>query len=365
MRFRTRLLSLPFALSLAATGCQKEQAPSAEPAASIEKPSTIDPAIAKAVAAASAGIGKRAAAASSGGPPQSGVFAPGEADRQIKKGAPPILTLGSQGSEPRVKIGPMQPKPGWKSSGTVQIAVQSDARQGALPFELGVTLEAQKPKSAEAPAEGAPAPVTVVAKVTSARVGVTGVPAELVARVQKLKGSRVEYEIAPDGSGNNFRQELAPGAEETRDQLRVLSDMLALVTLPVPNQPLGQGAFWLTTSRDGVFGLDLVTYRMVKVEQANESGVTLSVNTKRYATSDRFDFQGLPPDAPRDLSDFESKSDGRLEFKIGAPFPESGEVQSLLAAGLSLGPAAGQQRAMLQIQSRVGLDFRPAAAPGK
>jgi hypothetical protein len=364
MRFRTRLLSLPFALSLAALGCQKEQAPSAEPAGSIEKPSTIDPALAKAVAAASAGA-KRAAAASSGGPPANGIFAPGDADRQIKKGAPPIVTLGSQGSEPRVKIGPLQPKPGWKTSGTVQIAVQSDARQGALPFELGVTLEAQKAKSAEGAAPEPAAEVTVVAKVTSARVGVAGVPADVVTRVQKLKGSRVEYQIGPNGSGNNFRQELAPGAEEVRDQLRVLSDVLALVTVPVPDQPLGQGAFWLTTSREGVFGLDLVTYRMVKVEQASESGVTLSVNTKRYATSDRFDFQGLPPDAPRDLSDFEAKSDGRLEFKVGAPFPESGEIQSVLVAGLAIGAANVQQRAMLQIQSRVGLDFRSAAAPAK
>jgi hypothetical protein len=163
--------------------------------------------------------------------------------------------------------------------------------------------------------------------------------------------------VFPDGSGTGYQQTLSPGAEDTRDQLRVLSDVLALVTLPVPQQPLGTGAFWLTTSREGVFGLDLVTYRMVKVEQASASGFTLSVNTKRYATSNRFDFEGLPPDAPRDLVEFDAKSDARLEFKVGAPFPESGEVQSLLGAGLAM---PGQQRGMLQIQSRVGLDFRPA-----
>jgi hypothetical protein len=358
MRFRTSLLSLALVAPAAALGCQKEQAPSAEPAASIEKPTTIDPALAKAVAAASAGIGKGAAPSSSGGPPPKGIFADGEADKQIAKGAPPILALGSPGSEPRVAIGPLQPKPGWKVSGNVQVAVQGDARQGALPIDLAVTIEAQKPKSADAADAGAPLPVTVVAKVTSARVGVTGVPPELLQRVEKLKGSRVEYQVAPDGSGNGYRQELSAGAEEARDQLRVLSDVLALVTLPVPNQPLGKGAFWIATSREGVFGLDLVTYRMVKVEEASAFAVTLSVNTKRYATNHRFDFQGLPPDAPRELVEFESKSDGRLEFRTGAPFPESGEVQSLLAAGLAM---SGQQRGVLQIQSRVGLDFRAPA----
>lgn len=363
MRFRPPLSLFALLLAAAQFGCQKEQQPqSTEPAASVEKPTTIDPALAKAVAAASAA--GRAAPASSGGPPQRGVFAPGDADRQIKKGAPPILTLGSNGSEPRVTIGPLQPKPGWKTSGSVQVAVQGDARQGALPIDLGVTIEAQKPKSAETTDAGAaPVSVAVVAKITSARIGVTGVPPELASRVEKLKGSRVEYEVFADGSGTGYRQVISAGAEEARDQLRVLSDMLALVTLPVPNQPLGQGAYWLATSREGVFGLDLVTYRMVKVEAASESGVTLSVNTKRYATSNKFDFQGLPPDAPHDLVEFESKSDGRLVFRVGAPFPESGEVQSLLAASLAM---AGQQRGMLQIQSRVGLDFggkAPGAAP--
>lgn len=356
MRF-TNTLWLTFALGVAIAGCQKEQAPSPEPAASLEKPSTLDPALAKAVAAASVGMTGRGAPApaASGGPPAGGVFAPGAADREIKKGDAPKLTLGGQGSEPRVQLGPMQPKAGWKTSGTVQIAMQGDARQQALPIELSVTLEAQKPKAAEgAGGAASAAPVPMLAKVTAARVGMTGLPPEIATRIEKLKGSKVEYDVLPDGSGTGYRAEVPAGAEELRDQLRVLSDMLALVTLPVPQQPLGEGAFWMATSREGVFGLDLVTYRLVKVEKVTGNSVTLSVGTKRYATSALFEFEGLPPDAPRDLAEFDSKSDGRIELAVGAPFPQSGELQSVLVAALAQG---GQQRGVLQIQSRAGFDF--------
>jgi hypothetical protein len=356
MRF-TNTLSLIVALGAGLVGCKKEPPPSAEPMASSEQPATLDPALAKAVAAASAGMSPRggAAPAASGGPPPGGVFAPGAADREIKQGDAPKLTLGGEGSEPRVQLGPMQPKPGWKTSGSVQIAMQGDARQQALPIDLAVTLEAQKAKAVDGTAGGAgSASVLMVAKVTSARVGMTGLPPEITSRVEKLKGSKVEYEVLPDGSGTGYRSHVPAGAEDVRDQLRVLSDMLALVTLPVPQQPLGEGAFWMATSREGVFGLDLVTYRLVKVEKVTGNVATLSIGTKRYATSAVFEFEGLPPDAPRDLAEFESKSDGRVELLVGAPFPQSGEIQSVLVAALAQG---GQPRGMLQIQSRAGFDF--------
>jgi hypothetical protein len=174
-----------------------------------------------------------------------------------------------------------------------------------------------------------------------------------------LKGAKIEYLVAPDGSGTGFRYELPGAAPELVDYLRALSDALALVTLPAPAEPLGQGAFWMTTTREGVYGLDLVTYRMVKVEKLEGDQVTLSVGTKRYATSDRFEFAGLPPEVPKTLLEFDAKSEGRLEFKAGAPFPSGGEVGSLLAARVG----SEQQAMMVQTQSRVGLSFPDKSAP--
>jgi hypothetical protein len=338
-------------------GCEKEQhEKTAGPAASVDKAAGIEPALAKAVAAASS-LARRGAApgSASGGPPLGGIFEPGAADAEIKKGTAPKLTLGGTGSEPRVLLGPLQPKPGWKTQGVIQIAVASDPQQGPLPVQFAVTVEALKPKSAPADA-GPPEPVTMSVKLVGAKLGVTGVPQDLEARFAKLKGSKIEYQVSADGAGSGYRTELAAGADAVKDQLRQLNDIVALITLPTPTQPLGAGAFWMTTSREGVLGLDLVTYRMVKVEAVTGDLVTLSVGTKRYATSTRFDLDGLPPDAPHELAEFECKSEGKLLLKVGSPFPQSGDVQSLLAASLVI-PGQQGQRGNLQIQSQASLEF--------
>jgi hypothetical protein len=359
----TKSSGLMLGALLVASGCEKEQTETpTKPVASIDKAAAIDPALAKAVAAASAQMPRARSQGGPGEPPPGGIFPPGAADQEIKLGAAPKVTLGSAGSEPRVLLGPTQPKPGWKTQGMVEIATQGDPQQAPLPVQMALSLEASKPKVAAADA-GTAAPVTVTAKVTGAKIGVTGVPAELEARFAKIKGTKVEYSVSPEGAGSGFKAELAPGAEGVRDQVRQLSDLLALVTLPFPTQPVGVGAYWMTTTREGVFGLDLVTYRLVKVETVSGDLVTLQVGTKRYATSNRFEFEGLPPDAPRDLAEFESKSDGKLLLKVGEPLPASGNIQSVLAASLLLPGQPGQpgqqpQRGNLTIQTRIALDFR-------
>src|SRR4051794_8945487 len=57
-------------------------------------------------------------AGAAGGPPPTGIFGPGEADKAIAKGAPSLLTVGSEGAEPRVQLGP-PPKAGTKRVGTI------------------------------------------------------------------------------------------------------------------------------------------------------------------------------------------------------------------------------------------------------
>jgi hypothetical protein len=375
MRFPVSTISI--ALALGASGCEKEEQKerSAEPVASVDKAAAIDPALAKAVAQASAGMrSKRAPVGTPGGPPPSGIFEPGAADKEAPRGAPPKITLGDSGKEPRVMIGPLQPKPGWKSAGSVQVLLQGgDPRQQPLPIRVGLSLEAQKPKAGDAGADAAPADaVAVTARVKSAEAAATGIPPELSAKLSALKGAKIEYLVGADGSGTGYRYDLPSGASELVDYLRVLSDTFALVTLPVPNVPLGTGGFFMATTREGVYGLDLVTYRMVKVEKVEGETVTLSVNTKRYASSNRFDFTGLPPDVPREMVEFDAASDGRLELKVGAPFLSGGQVGSMLAAklpapegmqGMQGVPSGAQQVLSLQTQSRVDLSFPDTSSP--
>lgn len=288
-----------------------------------------------------------------GGPPPTGIFGPGEADKAAPKGAASTLTLGSDGAAPRVLLG-SAPKPGLKRVGTIEIATQSDPQQGAIPIQFAVTLEALKPKTEgdAKPKEGEPpALIPVVIKVTGAKINAPGVPADLATAIGKLKGSKVEYQVGPDGSTSNLRAETPKGTDPGfKDSVQALSDLLVSVAMPYPDKPVGVGGFWMVTSRDVILGLDVVTYRMVKVEKIEGTQVSLSLNTKRYAASPAFELEGLPPDAPRTMGEFRAMGEGKLSVTSGEAVPNEGELQSMI--GATLGALDVKQRLGVQVQTR-------------
>jgi hypothetical protein len=353
-----RVSSLSCLVLLAALACDKaepkENTKSSETDAGASKASAIDPNLAQAVAAASGAVpGGRGAPPEQveGGPPPNGVFAPGAADKEVAKGSLPKLTLGGEGSSPRVLLGPSKtPK---KLSGTIQIALQADPRQGAIPVLLDVTIE---PKKVEG-GDDKPVSQPVSVRVTGAKIDAPGVPKDLDAQIARLKGSKLEYSILPGGAGAGFRFEVPKAApDEFRDVVRSLSDALAILTIPYPDKPLGAGGYFMVTSRDELMGLDLVTYRLIKVKQVTAESATLEVSTKRYAASRTFDFAGLPPDIDKNLAEFQATSDGTLELPVGALLPTKGLLNSVLAA--QLGAADAKQRPMLQLQTRAQLDLK-------
>jgi len=365
---RTALALSAVALaSLLAEGCDKKekQRDSEESSASdagsskASKVAADEPDLAKAmgsVAAARANSG----ASTAGGPPPTGIFGPGEADKAAAKGAPALLTVGSDGSEPRVQLG-SPTKAGSKRTGTIDLATQSDPQQGAIPIQFAIALEALKPKAeADAKPSAATPPLTqIVVKVTNARINAPGVPADLASAVSKLKGSRVEYQVGADGTASNLRAEIPKGVDPGfRDPIQALSDLLVAVALPFPNKPVGVGGYWMVTSRDVFMGLDVVTYRLVKVEKIEGTLAHLSVSTKRYAASPAFDIEGLPPDAPKVMGEFRSAGEGKIAVAVGEALPKEGELQSMV--GAALGPADSKQRPMVQVQSRASFQF---AAP--
>ena len=356
------VLSSVALLGSLALGCEKKEKPrdsedTARDAGSGKesKVATDEPDLAKAMGS----VGNRAnpaASGSAGGPPPTGIFGPGEAEKAAARGAAASLTLGSDGSEPRVLLG-ASPKPGTKRTGTINLATQSDPQQGAIPIQFAVTLEALKPKAegdAKPKAEGeasAPALTQIVVKVTSAKINAPGVPADLATAVGKLKGSRVEYQVGADGTARNLRSEIAKGVDPGfRDPVQALSDFLVGVALPFPSKPVGLGGYWMVTSRDVLMGLDVVTYRLVKVEKIEGTVVSLSVNTKRYAASPAFEIEGLPPDAPKFMGEFRSAGEGKIVVAVGEGLAKEGELQSMV--GAALGPAEAKQRPMVQVQTR-------------
>jgi len=345
----TRVLPLFGIAALALVACDKHEEQHDAPVdagAAPSKAAVDEPDLARAVASAEQ-HGATSATGTAGGPPPTGIFAPGAADAAIAKGAPVTLAIGSEGSEPRVQLGPNAKSPS-KRSGTIEIATQADPRQGALPVLFALSVETQK---AKAEAEGNAPAGNVVVKVTGATVNAPGVPADLSAAVGKLKGSRLDYQLEASGAGSNVRIDVPKTVDPVfREAVRSLGENLEVLALPFPNKPIGNGGFWMVTSRDTVMGLDVVVYRLVKVEKIEGTQVTLNVSTKRYAASSAFDVEGLPPDAPHTMGEFHGTTEGSLVYNLGDALPRSGQLESVVAA--ALGSADAKQRPTVQLQTR-------------
>jgi hypothetical protein len=346
-----RAKSLYLLCLLTLSGCQKDEPKPEATRKEAEAPSkveAIDPNLAEAVAAASAAPMKGAVPGQAqGGPPPDGVFPPGAADKEAPKGAAPKITLGGEGSEPRVQLGPTKPT---KLAGTIQVALQSDPRQGAIPVLLSLSVEPKKAEGKDVPA-GAQ---LVTVRVTGAKVDAPGVPKEMDEQFGKIKGSKVEYALSLNGTPGPFKVQSTKGAPE--EFVRALSDALALLTVPYPDKPLGAGGFFMVTSRDELMGMDLVTYRMVKVKEVTPEGVTLDINTKRYSASRTLELPGMPPEMDKNLFQFDAMSEGTVRLPVGGVLPTQGEISSML--GAQFAAPDPKRRPALQFQSRAQLDLK-------
>ena len=179
-----RAKSLPLLVLLALTACEKNEPKpeSTRKDPDAAKGDAIDPDLAEAVAAAS--VARPAGAAPKqveGGPPLDGVFAPGAADKELARGALPKITLGSEGADPKQLLGPRAPK---KLSGTIQIAMQQDPRQPAIPVLVDVTIEPKKVEAAKDDKAAVSQPVIV--RVTGAKIDAPSVPKEVDDKLAKL-----------------------------------------------------------------------------------------------------------------------------------------------------------------------------------
>jgi hypothetical protein len=365
MKTWTRTVSFLAFAPLVIAGCEdKPSETKASGDAAVQEGPVVDPDLAEAMKSASTkkkGARTENDSESGSGPPQSGIFEPGAADAELRKGAPPKITLGSEGSAPRVQFAGAQPATGWKRNGSVDLSIRAGRNQ--LPvITADLAFEAVKPKPVKPaePAGGADASAgaPIVAKIVKAGVapGQAGA-AELGGALAKLKGSRVGFRVLPSGASDDFSLDLANAAAKDLDSLlRPLSEVLAAVTMPFPDKPVGKDAFWMITSRETVMGVDVVSYRMVRLEELNGDVATLSLSIKRYAASSELALPGVPPDAK--LEQFQSVAEGKLEVVASATLlPSSGNLRQTLVAMLTP-PAGTDPSQRLSAQTGADATFR-------
>lgn len=363
--------ALGFVLAAAlGTGCEDKQAqkkPEAEKSdGGPPHAAGVDRNIAEAVAAVAGGKGSPSGA---GGPPESGVFAPGAAEHEIRPGEPPRVVLGGKGSGPTVQFVTGAPKSGKKLEGQVEVSIQTGPRSAMPTVDLLLSFEPSAPKAAPADAPpgstpgSPPALSELIGKVTAARLAKEQpgeLPPGLDQQIAKARGSRIHFELGPSGTGRVVGVEVAKEFDESLAQVvRSASDGLALAFLPYPTEPVGVGGFWMVTSRESFAGLDVVSYRMMKLEKIDGPRATILVNTKRYVAGGQVAFAGIPP---HQVVEFQGTTTGQVVVPVTNPAALQGELADAIGANIVAqqspqGPP-GRLSIHLEIRTRFALSER-------
>lgn len=317
--------------------CEKKSeepkaAPAKEAASASGEPKTeLEPELSRAMKSATQG-NQGTAPGSQDGPPQSGIFEPGAADAQVRVSDPPKITLGSEGSTPRLKLGG-EIKGGEKRLVTLKLALDIGASQ--LPVDLTLALETKADVGA----------MKVSAKITAASLAAeAGSSPEAKAAFGSLKGSEISYFVAPNGAPSRFGYKASSAKGAGLIQVLIAAkDALASIVQPFPDKAVGAEALWMVTARQGVWDLDMVTYQMVKVKEVSGDTATLSIDSKRYAASPSFVTPFVQADAPLSLYRFEAPGQAQITLRTGDFFPVSASVSGHVAA--AVGPVGGEPAA--------------------
>jgi hypothetical protein len=348
--------ALLLSLLAAIAGCQQKSESSAQsaPAESSSKQPVgkVEKAVANAV-----GAGGPAAAASSG-PPADGILDPVRAEAELPLGQPPKLTMGSNGAEPRVAL--RSTKATVPRGLKIEVSLQAGMDQGLPPIEMTLGLDT-KPMASSAQKSDDDKPsgkmLSVVARVRDVRTTIPNVPREFASQIAGLKGGKVSFSIARDGGGFGYVSELAAGAKsELRDLLESVSEALSLLALPIPSEPVGNGAFWMVVSRDKAAGFGLVGYHMVKLTRADDKTAEIEVDTRRYAIGRIVDPALLPPGSENvTLRELSAGGKGHIRLGVESMLPISVEANTMLRGTLDSGEGAPKQAVQSATNYRIAL----------
>jgi hypothetical protein len=373
------LLSLLFAVPFLA-GCEDEK----------EKPSAVDAGapdsganqallggkLGEAVAAAAAPGASGAptskpTAAVEGAPPVNGIMGPVAADKAHPPGAPPKLEILGEGSEPRVSLAPKL------AAGTEQKITLSVTRsQMPLSIDIAVAFkvdkakddkkkkpDANKGKDAEAAPAGPAGALAIVGKIEGASVTAqVEVPEDFTKTVTSLKGSQIRFFMTPDGSASGFTREVAKGTDKALDPeleaiigsfIESFIEAFSTILAPVPQKPVGVGAYWMVTDRGKTLGVEMVRYRVFRVLSAGPEGTKLAVELRQYSTAPSLSVPNQQGgEMALKLDKFESQGKGEVTWTAAGFLPSAGEMQTQTQA-LAIPPGQPAQRAQIQAGVRL------------
>jgi hypothetical protein len=361
-RSRASSLALLAAAALAASACQEEKkvpAVEADAGAPASEQAALGGKLAAAVKAAESARAPSSKAPGDG-PPEKGYFAPGAADKLMAPGSPPKVEVLGDGAEPRVVLSSAPGDDDQKES--MQLGVRLGPQQGQINVEYGLVLKVDKPKDKpkkdekDEKKDASREPVRVLAKIVSVTPA-SQIPRELGDQIGKLKGSELRWQLSSERGATEISYSVAKGADPGLSALVTpLAEAVSLVTPALPSKPLGVGGYWMVTDRVTSTIVDVVRYRVFRVEKVEKDKATLSMDVRQYATKSEVDAGG---GQKLTMEQFESLGKGRSEWTAKGLLPSLGDSQVRMALA---GRIQSGQQGVVQTDFTVKL---AAAEPDK
>lgn len=360
-----RISTLAAVASLGAVGCDDEPKVDADQADAGPEGPVLGGKIGEAVAAAeAAGDAGAKPAAVEEGPPPRGIFDPGAADAKHRAGAEPTVEVLDQGAEPRFTLQPARAD--GPQSLQLTLAIRT-GQPGFPPLKLGLRVAPQadgEKAEGESPSPSADRDVAVeLRSIEVVGAETMALPKQVTEALDSLKGSVIQLKVRGNGPAETSFKLADKGEAGLENVVRATMDVVSSLWLPVPSKPVGAGGYWMVTDRLPSFGVDVVRYRVFKVESIDDKSARLSVDVRQYATSDAI---ALPETKNVTLAQYDHQGNGKLVYSSAGVLPESAEIlvrtQALLAPPGAKNQGAQMQVAPMQIEVQGELATAPAGA---
>jgi len=365
MRSQVASMMVVLVLAALATGCEDSSSqPAADTSGQDAGPNEalMDKNIVQAVR--SARQQPPAAPSAVDGPPPGGVFGPGLADKAHPAGAPAAIELLGEGDTPRVSL-----RPTAKANKGRRLVITVGKRLGnqVMPnvdYALVVRLEPGKGGGDSAATEKAAADLggaTLVVKVKSARPSAQQpgqLPAGLDKHIAKLADSRITAQVAASGALGPAKITLPDKTPaELGELIQTLSEVLSLMVSPMPAKAVGASGYWIADDRAVSSRMQVVRYRVLRVEQLTGTQAVLSLDLRQYAAS----AQAVPLGAPPGLQVGVLNAAGKGSFAVqaGEIVPRSGQLKVSLSMQLS-DPKQPGRAAPIKIETVAQIQQPPA-----
>lgn len=348
-------------LVAALAGCNEEKRTTTSDAKPIESNSApvLGGKLGQAVAAAQSAAPMQPADKPKDGPPETGIFAAGGADAAQPLNAPPKLQLMNEGSEPKLPLA-YAVSTGAERKATVLLQVRA-AQSAITPLTVALVFKSEKPKDdktaakdKDKPAEPVGLPVKVtLAEVKSLRGGSVG------GDLENFKDVVIKYRLQPNGVPTALNVEYPKKSSEAIELMTsALIDVVLGLTVPLPDKPVGQGAYWMVSDRAHSSGVDVVRYRVAKVTKIEGKEATLSIDVRQYAVNPTFALPGMPKEIQVSLEKYDSMGKGEATLGADAFLPGKGQFNVAMSSELS----SPQQQAPGQ-RLAIQTDVRAALSP--